>query len=129
MKSDHNMSLVPHNPHADPRVQDWLLVYSPWPPLFLCLGYVLMCWVGPKLMASRRPMELKPFLVAYNLAMVALSFYMFMEVMATKLKGTLLVLKSSYNDSGHQASATIAIPPPKIWTLWVIFEPNAIQNY
>jgi len=69
-----------YNIIIDPRVQDWFLVYSPWPTISLCLGYLLMCYMGPRMMASRQPLELKPLLVLYNFAMVGLSVYIFMEV-------------------------------------------------
>ena len=41
---------------------------------------MVMCLVGPKVMADRRPFELKPLLVVYNFGMVALSFFIWMEV-------------------------------------------------
>lgn len=66
---------------TDPRVEDWLLMQSPFPSLLLCVGYLIMCYVGPRMMATRRPFELKPILILYNFVMVLLSAYMFYEVM------------------------------------------------
>lgn len=50
------------------------------PTLALCLGYLVVCWAGPRLMAGREPFQLKPLMFVYNLAMVFVSFYMFWEV-------------------------------------------------
>ena len=66
---------------ADVRVENWPLVYNPWLVVGIILGYILLCILGPKLMASRRPFELKPVLVVYNAAMVALSFHIAKEVL------------------------------------------------
>lgn len=66
---------------TDPRVEDWLLMQSPFPSLLLCVGYLVMCFVGPRIMATRKPFELKPILILYNFMMVLLSGYMFYEVM------------------------------------------------
>ena len=46
----------------------------------IVVAYVLVCILGPKWMASRKPYELKPVLVIYNAAMVFLSFYIAKEV-------------------------------------------------
>ena len=66
--------------HADVRVEAWLLVYSPWPTIALCLAYVAMCYLGPKVMANRPAFDLKPLLVAYNFTMVVVSGYICVEV-------------------------------------------------
>lgn len=66
--------------NGDPRVKDWPLVYSPWPMLSLCVLYMIICFIGPKLMAKRQPFELKGVLIVYNFGMVLLSVYMFKEL-------------------------------------------------
>ena len=53
---------------------------TPWLTLLLCLVYLAMCWLGPFAMEGRRPYQLRPVLVVYNLAIVLLSSYMFVEV-------------------------------------------------
>lgn len=53
---------------------------SPIPGTLLVILYLIIVWIGPKLMASREPFNLKPLLIVYNFAMVGLSFYMFWEV-------------------------------------------------
>lgn len=65
---------------TDPRVQEWLLVYSPWPTVVLCMTYLLMCVIGPKIMARREGYQLKGVIMIYNLCMVGYSFYVTVEV-------------------------------------------------
>uniref|UniRef100_A0A8C5N847 Elongation of very long chain fatty acids protein n=1 Tax=Gouania willdenowi TaxID=441366 RepID=A0A8C5N847_GOUWI len=57
----------------------WPLVSSPVPIISIFLCYLLIIWVGPKLMAKRQPVYLKPVLIVYNFGMVCLSAYMFYE--------------------------------------------------
>ena len=64
----------------DKRTDNWPLVYSPVPISCIFLCYLVVIWVGPKLMAKRQPVNLKPVLIVYNFAMVCLSAYMFYEV-------------------------------------------------
>ena len=59
---------------------DWPLMQSPFPTLLLCLGYLAMCYVGPRIMARREAFELKRVLIGYNMLMVVLSAYMGYEV-------------------------------------------------
>ncbi|KAL8590370.1 hypothetical protein ACOMHN_011584 [Nucella lapillus] len=78
-------------PHADPRTRDWLLVEnSPWPVWILTIVYIVFVIIGPRLMKNRPPLDLKWFLVVYNLSLVALSLYMFLEMI-------LSVLNAGYN--------------------------------
>ena len=72
----------------DPRVADWLLMQTPWSTLLLCVGYLAVCYLGPRLMTPLPPLELKPFLILYNFLMVLLSAYMFYEVKMNAVKHT-----------------------------------------
>ncbi|XP_062338130.1 ELOVL fatty acid elongase 8a isoform X1 [Osmerus eperlanus] len=65
--------------NGDKRTEGWLLVYSPVPVTCIFLCYLLLIWMGPKLMEHRQPVNLKPVLIVYNFAMVCLSAYMFYE--------------------------------------------------
>ncbi len=56
------------------------MVQSPVPTIILTLAYLLMCYLGPKIMATRRPLEIGSLLVAYNFMMVGISLYLFLEV-------------------------------------------------
>ncbi|XP_071792545.1 very long chain fatty acid elongase 4-like isoform X1 [Asterias amurensis] len=64
---------------ADPRVTDWLLMKSPVPISCIIMGYLMMVWLGPRLMAKRKPLQMNYLLVVYNFSLVALSVYMFYE--------------------------------------------------
>ncbi|KAG5883066.1 hypothetical protein JTB14_030441 [Gonioctena quinquepunctata] len=64
----------------DPRVNDWLLMSSPFYTLGICLAYVYIVKVlGPKLMENRKPFELKSLLIVYNLFQVIFSTWLFYE--------------------------------------------------
>jgi hypothetical protein len=65
---------------ADPRVKDWLLITSPWPIIVLDIAYLSFVHFGQKVMANRKPFELKGPMIIYNLVLVILSAYMFIEV-------------------------------------------------
>ena len=61
-------------------MENWPLVYNPWVIIAIVVAYIAACILGPRIMASRKPFELKPVLVVYNAAMVILSFYIAKEV-------------------------------------------------
>ena len=64
----------------DPRVNDWLMMNSPWPTISLCAGYVYICKIlGPYLMKDREPFKLKKTIMAYNFIQVLFSSYVFYE--------------------------------------------------
>ena len=67
-------------PLSDPRVEDWLLMKNPLAILVFYFGYLLVVWLGPKLMTSRQPVQMKAVLIPYNFALQALSVYMCYEV-------------------------------------------------
>ncbi|XP_028329148.1 ELOVL fatty acid elongase 8a [Gouania willdenowi] len=69
--------------NGDRRTNKWPLVSSPVPIISIFLCYLLIIWVGPKLMAKRQPVYLKPVLIVYNFGMVCLSAYMFYEFTAS----------------------------------------------
>lgn len=64
----------------DPRTDPWPLVYSPVPVTLVFISYLFLVALGPSCMRHWRRLELRAALLAYNLAMVALSSYMFYEV-------------------------------------------------
>lgn len=65
---------------VDPRTGDWLLMESPIPTLQLTALYLVFVYIGPKFMKNREPFDCKMLLAAYNLALVALNLYIFLEV-------------------------------------------------
>lgn len=65
---------------VDGRLEDWLLMSSPWPTIAMTIAYLIICKVGPKFMENRKPWQLRGFIVIYNFCLVLLSAYMFIEV-------------------------------------------------
>ncbi|XP_069126862.1 very long chain fatty acid elongase 4-like [Argopecten irradians] len=70
---------------GDPRVQSWPLMETPVPLLTLLVLYLVMVYQGPRAMAPHKPLPLTSVLVAYNLALVCLSAYMFYEFLVTSI--------------------------------------------
>ncbi|OWK52586.1 Elongation of very long chain fatty acids protein 4 [Lonchura striata] len=70
---------------GDPRTESWPLVYSPLPVTLVFTSYLFMVALGPSCMRRRRQLELRAPLLAYNLAMVAFSSYMFYEFLVTSV--------------------------------------------
>jgi hypothetical protein len=57
-------------------VDTWFLMGSPMPILGILTFYVsFVLKIGPKLMASRKPFNLKPLILFYNFSMILLSLY------------------------------------------------------
>ena len=65
---------------ADKRTERWLLVATPIPILLIWIAYLVLVWIGPKMMKRRTALNLKQILIPYNLAMQVLSAYMCYEV-------------------------------------------------
>ncbi|XP_042855684.1 elongation of very long chain fatty acids protein-like [Penaeus japonicus] len=74
--------LVASNQPKDPRQDSWLLTQSPLPTVALSLTYVLgVTWIGPRLMAKRKPFEgLRSLMVAYNAFQVVYSAWLVYEL-------------------------------------------------
>ena len=56
------------------------MMSSPIPTALICLGYLVVVAIGPKLMANRPAFNVRQLLLFYNFAMVILSGYLFIEV-------------------------------------------------
>ncbi|XP_041358204.1 elongation of very long chain fatty acids protein 5-like isoform X2 [Gigantopelta aegis] len=68
-------------PHADPRTKNWFLLNNnPFPVWILTALYITVVFVGPRIMKNRQPFNLQMFMIVYNLALVGLSIYMFIEL-------------------------------------------------
>lgn len=66
---------------SDPRTRNWFLVSdSPYPVWALTVLYLALVALGPTIMRNRKPFSIQWFMVIYNLGLVALSIYMFVEV-------------------------------------------------
>uniref|UniRef100_A0A8C0ZA21 Elongation of very long chain fatty acids protein n=2 Tax=Cyanistes caeruleus TaxID=156563 RepID=A0A8C0ZA21_CYACU len=70
---------------GDARTDPWPLVYSPLPVTLIFTSYLFMVALGPSYMRQRQRLELRALLLTYNLAMVALSSYMFYEFLVTSV--------------------------------------------
>ncbi|XP_065221734.1 very long chain fatty acid elongase AAEL008004-like isoform X3 [Planococcus citri] len=67
--------------YGDVRTKGWFLMSSPLPTLIICLTYVYIVKViGPRLMANRKPFELRRTLIVYNLFQVIFSSWLFYEL-------------------------------------------------
>ncbi|XP_067842524.1 elongation of very long chain fatty acids protein 7a [Heptranchias perlo] len=65
---------------ADPRVEDWPLMFSPLPQTIILGAYIyFVTSFGPKLMENRKPLNLKQIMIVYNFSMVLFSIYMCYE--------------------------------------------------
>ncbi|XP_049805466.1 elongation of very long chain fatty acids protein AAEL008004-like [Schistocerca nitens] len=65
---------------SDPRVADWPLMDSPMPTLVMVAAYLYVVIIlGPRLMANRKPFQLRSVLIYYNAFQVAFSLIMLWE--------------------------------------------------
>lgn len=66
--------------YADPRVQGYPLMGSPLLMTSILLTYVyFVLSLGPRIMANRKPFQLRGFMIVYNFSLVALSLYIVYE--------------------------------------------------
>ncbi|KOC68911.1 Elongation of very long chain fatty acids protein [Habropoda laboriosa] len=64
----------------DQRTTNWFLMSSPFPTMFICMGYIYAVKVlGPKLMENRKPFQLKNALIYYNMFQMLFSTWLFYE--------------------------------------------------
>ncbi|XP_064606299.1 very long chain fatty acid elongase 4-like [Liolophura sinensis] len=70
---------------GDPRVDDWLLMKTPFPIIVIFFAYIGLVIFGPKIMKNQSPFNLKWILVPYNFFCVGLSAYMFYEFVVTSV--------------------------------------------
>ncbi|XP_063226669.1 very long chain fatty acid elongase AAEL008004-like isoform X2 [Bacillus rossius redtenbacheri] len=69
------------NKNGDPRTNNWFLMSSPFPTLFICLFYVyLVKYLGPRIMENRKPVECRDVLIVYNFLQVLFSLWLFYEI-------------------------------------------------
>lgn len=67
---------------ADPRVENWPLLNSPWPPIVLSVCYLLVGPLGRVLMKDREPFNVKRFATLHNAILLAVSLYMAVETIS-----------------------------------------------
>ena len=66
---------------ADKRVDKWPMMSSPIPTMAICCQYLLFLREGRRYMQGRQPFILRKALVAHNLTMVVLNFYIAKELL------------------------------------------------
>ena len=65
---------------ADKRTAEWPLVNSPWPIVTIIVSYVYFVKVfGPNWMKDRKPFKIEPIICCYNILMIILSAFFFIE--------------------------------------------------
>ena len=74
-----NLALLP----ADVRIRDYPLMHGPGTMSAILLAYIIfVLYAGPRIMANRKPFELKGPMIFYNFSLVALSTFIVYEVRA-----------------------------------------------
>ncbi|XP_060082458.1 elongation of very long chain fatty acids protein 1-like [Ylistrum balloti] len=64
---------------GDPRVQGLPLMSSPFPCVIILVCYYIFAYYGRTIMAERKPLQMKWFVLIYNFGMVMFSMYMAKE--------------------------------------------------
>lgn len=64
---------------ADPRVEKWPLMSSPFPTILITIGYTSFCFVVPK-MPNKKPIIVSSLLLPYNLINICINLYIFYEL-------------------------------------------------
>jgi elongation of very long chain fatty acids protein 4 len=65
---------------ADPRVETWPMMSSPMPTLGLFFLYLFVANYGPGFMKTRKPLQLRLLLIAYNLYIAVLNLWITCEL-------------------------------------------------
>jgi len=72
----------------DPRVDDWMLMSSPWPTAALCLLYYFIIRIaGPQFMKDREPYNTYRIQIVYNLLQTLLSAWIWLKTASFWLTG------------------------------------------
>ena len=76
------------------RVDDWLLMSSPWPTVGLCLLYYYIIRVaGPNYMKNREPFNIQNIVVFYNLFQTIFSIWIFAKATKFWFTGVICYIK------------------------------------
>eukprot|EP00038_Savillea_parva_P010252 m.188963 g.188963 ORF g.188963 m.188963 type:complete len:277 (+) comp17594_c0_seq1:55-885(+) len=97
----------------DPRVQHWFLVESPVPTLCLSLGYLVIVWLGQRIMRSREAFVLQSGMKLYNAVTVLLNAYILYLLVSSAVMqyraGTLNALCAAVDYTDNPASMRMAL--------------------
>ncbi|XP_046862328.1 elongation of very long chain fatty acids protein 4-like [Xenia sp. Carnegie-2017] len=67
--------------YADPRTQKWAFVNSALPCSLSILCYLAIVYTVPKIMKQKEPVNLKWFIMIYNIGTTVLNVYIFVEIL------------------------------------------------
>lgn len=111
-------------PYADPRTRDWPLLWrSPIYVWALTALYLLIVWLGPKYMKKRPAYSLQTFMVLYNLSLVALSVYMFVEILLSTSEAKYEWMCARYNAETRNKPEELRVAK----VMWWYFFSKAIE--
>ena len=72
----------------DPRVDDWMLMSSPWPTVGLCAAYyVFVRFIGPAFMKGKPSFDVQKLMFAYNFLQTLFSLWIFTRLSQFWLTG------------------------------------------
>ena len=70
------------------RVDNWLLMSSPWPTAAMCLLYYYIIRVaGPRFIKNREPYNIQKIVIVYNLLQTLLSLWIWLRTASFWLTG------------------------------------------
>ncbi|XP_050402286.1 elongation of very long chain fatty acids protein 2 [Patella vulgata] len=109
---------------ADPRTKDWLLIANnPVPVWILTALYLAFVIMGPRFMKNRAAFELQWFLILYNLGLVVLSVYMFVEIILSIWDAGYDLFCAKYNGNSRHGAKELRVAR----VLWWYFISKAIE--
>lgn len=110
------------NKVADPRVENWYFMSSPFPPTLIILAYIyFVTMLGPRLMENRKPFNLKNTMIVYNFSIVGFSLYMIYEFLMSGWANGY-----SYRcDLVDYSSSSLAVR--MAWTCWLYYFSKFIE--
>nr|XP_020462683.1 elongation of very long chain fatty acids protein 1-like [Monopterus albus]XP_020462684.1 elongation of very long chain fatty acids protein 1-like [Monopterus albus] len=101
---------------CDPRIKGYLLMQSPFPMTTILLCYLFFAlYLGPRIMANRRPFQLKEAMIVYNFFLVALSLYIVYEFMMSGW-ATTYTWRCDIIDTSHSPQALRMVQVA--WLFW-----------
>jgi elongation of very long chain fatty acids protein 2/elongation of very long chain fatty acids protein 5 len=111
-------------PNADPRTKDWFLLSgSPIPVWCLTILYLLFVWLAPKYMRHRPAFSLQYLMFVYNMSLVGLSVYMFVEIILSISDAGYGFICSSYNERTRREPKELRVAS----VLWWYFFSKAVE--
>ena len=94
---------------CDPRIINYPTMDTPWLMLIIMSSYLIFVkLIGPKLMSRRSPYQLKWPMICYNLTMVIINSYFFIEA-AICLRGGRLLLDFKFPSPSDQSDFALRI--------------------